>query len=83
MKFVKGKDEESVLASPGDGISAIAAHSVNKVIAIADRSIPPKIYVLSYPAFERKAILEGIEFIRYALYEFRLYGTATVEYSIW
>ena len=59
VKFVKGSEEETVYSSPGEGLAAVAVHGVNKVFAIADQSVPPKIFVVNYPTFTQKSLLEG------------------------
>ena len=59
VKFVKGSEEETVYSSPGEGLAAVAVHGVNKVFAVADQSVPPKIFVVNYPTFTQKSLLEG------------------------
>ena len=59
VKFVSEDGHESVFPAPGDGIGALAVHSINKVFAVADIGLKPKIQIYQYPSFREIATLEG------------------------
>lgn len=61
VKFINTKDKkESVLASPGDGISALAVNPLHSNVAFAELKINPRLFVYVYPDFSRpRATLEG------------------------
>ena len=61
VKFINSKDKrESVLASPGDGIGALAVNPLYSNVAFAELKINPKLFVYVYPDFSRpRATLEG------------------------
>lgn len=61
VKFVNTKDKrESVLASPGDGIGALAVNPLCSNVAFAELKINPKLFVYVYPDFSLpRATLEG------------------------
>ena len=63
VKFVNLKDKrESVLASPGDGIGALAVNPSYSNFAFAELKVNPKVFVYAFPDFSRpRSTLEGEE----------------------
>lgn len=63
VKFVNIKDKrESVLASPGDGIGALAVNPSYSNFAFAELEVNPKVFVYAFPDFSRpRSTLEGEE----------------------
>ena len=55
-----GDDGHGSVFSPGEGVSCIAAHSINKVFAVAEQTLNPRIYVMAYPSFRQVAELKGL-----------------------
>ncbi|XP_013386289.1 cilia- and flagella-associated protein 43 isoform X2 [Lingula anatina] len=70
VTFVKENGEEMVFPSPGEGVGTLAVHSVNKVFAFSDLSLPPKVFVYSFPGLEQKAVLQGGAQLEYSAIAF-------------
>ncbi len=69
IKFVHDDGTESVCSSPGDGVGPLAVHGINKVFAFADKGVEAKIYIFSYPSFDRISELESKYKSRWNLFE--------------
>ena len=59
LKFVLSDGTERLLTPPGDGLGPIGVHTVNRVLAVAEQAINPKIFVYQYPALNLVNELQG------------------------
>ena len=59
IKFASEDGTQRVLPTPGSGIGAFAVHYINKVFAVADIGIAPKVFILQYPSYRLISELEG------------------------
>ncbi|XP_023235314.1 cilia- and flagella-associated protein 43-like isoform X2 [Centruroides sculpturatus] len=61
---------ETNISSPGDGISFLTSNELLNVIAIAELTIMPNIYIMQYPSFQIIGILKNGATLEYLYLEF-------------
>lgn len=55
-----GEDGSSVVfTSPGEGVTALDVHPLNKVFGFAELCLNPKVFVYKYPEMDLVSTLEG------------------------
>lgn len=83
VKFVNIKDKrESVLASPGDGIGALAVNPSYSNFAFAELKVNPKVFVYAFPDFSRpRSTLEGGARLSYSCIAFANNSTILATHS--
>lgn len=59
IKFVKEDGQPQIFPSGGEGLGPIAMHNVNKVFAVAELGIDPKVNIFQYPTFKHVRELTG------------------------
>lgn len=52
----------TVFTSPGEGISGLDVHPLNKVFAFTELSLNPTVFVYKYPEMKQVSLLKGIYF---------------------
>ena len=63
LKFLTEGGHENIFPSGGEALGVTAVHSINKVFAVAEVGVDPKISVFQYPSFKHVRELTGIYFI--------------------
>lgn len=59
INFMKETGESSVFTSPGEGVTALDVHPLNKVFAFAELCIKPRLFVYKYPEMECVSEIKG------------------------
>lgn len=57
---MKENGNSVVFTSPGEGVTALDVHPLNKVFAFAELCINPRVFVYKYPEMEQVSELKGI-----------------------
>ena len=69
-----------VFTSPGEGVTGLDVHPLNKVFAFAELSLNPAVFVFKYPELELVSTLRGETtfIIIHEFYEFCSFNTSTI-----
>lgn len=59
INFMKEDGQSTVFSSPGNGVSVLDVHQLNKLFAFAEMCLNPRIFVYKYPDMEQVAELTG------------------------